>query len=170
MSDSSQNRLPQARSNQNGLLRRVIRKVIVLSVISIAGLIVLSMTASRPNHVGTNNVSLAPVPDSPNCVSSVTEKESHRMDPIDVSGVEDPIAKLKNVIESGFSRAALVTEKDGYLHYEFTSMIFRFTDDVEFLLDTESNVINFRSASRVGYSDMGTNRKRMEQVRVAFKK
>ena len=170
MSDSIQQPQPPSSLSQNDFLRRVIRKVFVLSVIAIAGLVVLSMTASRPNHIGANAGSLAPVPDSPNCVSSVTDKDSHKMSPIDVSGIEDPLEKLKSAIESEFSRAALITEKENYLHYEFTSMIFRFTDDVEFLLDVDNERIDFRSASRVGYSDMGTNRKRMEQIRSAFEK
>jgi uncharacterized protein (DUF1499 family) len=59
----------------------------------------------------------------------------------------------------------LVEEDEAYLHYEFTSLVLRFVDDVEFLFDDESKTIHFRSASRTGYGDLGVNRKRMEQVR-----
>lgn len=150
--------------------RRVIRKVIVLSLISLAGLIVLSMTAARPAHLGNHGGKLAAVPDSPNCVSSMTDKESHKMEPIDVSGVDQPIEKLKSAIESTIPRARLVTEDGNYLHYEFTSLIFRFVDDGEFLLNEDRTAIDFRSSSRVGYSDMGANKKRMEQIRSAMAK
>jgi uncharacterized protein (DUF1499 family) len=62
-------------------------------------------------------------------------------------------------------RTKLVEENDSYLHYEFTSLLFRFVDDVEFLFDDESKTIHFRSASRTGYGDFGVNRRRMEVIR-----
>ena len=90
------------------------------------------------------------------------------MEPIGVAGLDQPMEKLKDAIEETFPRAKLVTEEESYLHYEFTSLIFRFVDDGEFLLDEEGSVINFRSSSRVGYSDMGANRKRIESIRAAM--
>ena len=62
-------------------------------------------------------------------------------------------------------RTKLVEEDESYLHYEFTSLMLRFVDDVEFVFDDESKTIHFRSASRTGYGDLGVNRSRMEQVR-----
>ena len=62
-------------------------------------------------------------------------------------------------------RTKLVEEDESYLHYEFTSLLFRFVDDVEFLFDDDTKTIHFRSASRTGYGDLGVNRARMEQVR-----
>ena len=61
-----------------------------------------------------------------------------------------------------------VTVEDNYLHFEFRSAFFGFVDDVEFLIDPEDHIIHFRSASRAGYSDLGVNRRRMEQLRKAF--
>ncbi len=51
------------------------------------------------------------------------------------------------------------------MHYEFTSFLLRFVDDVEFLFDDETKTIHFRSASRTGYGDLGANRRRMEEIR-----
>ena len=62
-------------------------------------------------------------------------------------------------------RTKLVEEEDAYLHYEFTSLLLRFVDDVEFVLDDETKTIHFRSASRTGYGDFGVNRQRMEEIR-----
>jgi len=62
-------------------------------------------------------------------------------------------------------RTKLVQEDESFLHYEFTSLLLRFVDDVEFLFDDEAKAIHFRSASRTGYGDLGVNRARMEQVR-----
>jgi uncharacterized protein (DUF1499 family) len=71
---------------------------------------------------------------------------------------------LKDIVRT-MPRTKLVEEDESYLHYEFTSMLLRFVDDVEFLFDDESKTIHFRSASRTGYGDLGVNRKRMEEIR-----
>ena len=69
------------------------------------------------------------------------------------------------MIAENWSRATLTDEAESYLRYEFTSLIFRFVDDVEFFVDDVGEVIHFRSASRVGYSDLGANRRRMNQIK-----
>ena len=71
---------------------------------------------------------------------------------------------LKTVIAS-LPRTKLVEEDEAYLRYEFTSLLLRFVDDVEFVFDEETNTIQFRSASRTGYGDFGVNRRRMEDIR-----
>ena len=58
--------------------------------------------------------------------------------------------------------------EERYIHTEFTSAFFRFVDDVEFLLDDGTRTIHVRSASRVGYSDFGVNRRRVEELRSRF--
>jgi len=65
-------------------------------------------------------------------------------------------------------RARVVTEDGCYIHVEFTSFVFRFVDDAEFLLDEAVKTIHVRSASRIGYSDLGVNRKRVEMIRSRF--
>ncbi len=74
---------------------------------------------------------------------------------------------MKRAIAS-MPRTTIVTEEGAYLHVEFRTALFRFTDDVEFVVDPETKQIDFRSASRIGYSDLGTNRRRMEAVRAAY--
>ena len=61
-----------------------------------------------------------------------------------------------------------MSAEGNYLHAEARSFLFRFVDDVEFLVDPQQKLIHFRSASRVGYSDLGVNRARMEQFRKLF--
>ena len=77
--------------------------------------------------------------------------------------------RVRKVV-TGMSRARIVTAEGDYLHVEFRSAVFRFVDDVEFLVDTREKNIHFRSASRMGYSDLGVNRRRMERIRAAFEK
>src|SRR5262249_14745562 len=108
---------------------------------------------------------LAPCPSSPNCVSTRAHDEGHAILPIRYhkSRVEAKEA-LKEVMRA-LPRTKLVEEDEAYLHYEFTSLLLRFVDDVEFVFDDEAKTIHFRSASRIGYGDLGVNRTRMEQVR-----
>ena len=112
---------------------------------------------------------LKPCPESPNCVSTQTQQKSKKMDPIPFElSPKEVIKIIKNVVES-LPNTYLETESTHYLHYTFKSKIFRFTDDVEFLMDTEQKLIHFRSASRTGYSDMGVNKKRMTEIKKTIK-
>jgi uncharacterized protein (DUF1499 family) len=108
---------------------------------------------------------LDPCPSSPNCVSTQALDEGHAIAPFRYrkSRAEAKEA-LKEALRS-LSRTQLVEEDEAYLHYEVTSLLLRFVDDVEFLFDDEAKTIHFRSASRTGYGDLGVNRNRMEQVR-----
>ncbi len=104
-------------------------------------------------------------PSSPNCVSTLATDARHAIAPI---RYRKPKAEAKEVLKEvvrALPRTELVEEDESYLHYEFTSLLFRFVDDVEFLFDDETKTIHFRSASRTGYGDLGVNRKRMEEVR-----
>ena len=158
---------PENGSNKSkpSALGRIGRRLIFLPLLAIAGLYFLSMTSAKPDNLGATDGRLAKCPDSPNCVSSQVDDPSQLMAPISFTctGAEK-LAEIKLLIESDFKRAVLKRETDDYLQYEFSSLIFRFVDDVEFLVDDKNQVINFRSASRVGHSDMGANRKRMKQI------
>jgi uncharacterized protein (DUF1499 family) len=61
--------------------------------------------------------------------------------------------------------AKLIKKEKNYLHFTFRTPILRFIDDVEFELDEKKLLIHFKSASRIGYSDLGANRKRMDMIR-----
>lgn len=79
----------------------------------------------------------------------------------------EAMRRLREVIEA-IPRARIVSQDTHYLHAECTSRLFRFVDDVEFLIDDERKEIHFRSASRAGHSDLGVNRRRMEAITSAF--
>lgn len=111
---------------------------------------------------------LAPCPSSPNCVSSVAPDDAHRVEPIRFTGAPDAaLLRLRTVIEA-MPRARVTRADAGSLHAEFTSWLLRFVDDVDCVVDAAASVIQVRSASRVGYSDLGVNRKRVEAIRAAF--
>lgn len=118
-----------------------------------------------PNNLGVNNGKLAPCPTSPNCVSSQSSDVGHSIAPLTYTSTpEQAIAKLKSVINS-LPRTKIITENKDYLYAEFKSALMGFVDDVEFYLDRKANVIQVRSASRLGQSDLGVNRKRIETIR-----
>lgn len=112
---------------------------------------------------------LKPCPSSPNCVSSLAEEgETHRVPPLSWTGDLAPAkARLRHAVLAA-GNAAFVVEEDRYWHLEFRSRIFRFVDDVEFLFVPQAGLIHVRSASRVGHSDLGVNRKRVEKIRSLF--
>jgi uncharacterized protein (DUF1499 family) len=113
---------------------------------------------------------LKPCPDKPNCVISLDENSSHFMPALAYTGsLQSARKKIKDVV-LGMPRTQLIKEEPHYLHFTFTSRILGFVDDVEFAFEKDAKVIHFRSASRVGYSDLGANRKRMEAISAGFLK
>jgi len=119
----------------------------------------------RPSNLGVSDGKLAPCPNSPNCVSSQSSDATHQIAPLSfTSNPEEAIATLKGIIES-LPRTQIITESQDYLYAEFKSALMGFVDDVEFYLDRKANVIQVRSASRLGQSDLGVNRQRIETIR-----
>jgi alkaline phosphatase D len=111
---------------------------------------------------------LKPCPKSPNCVSTQTDQTDKKRQPIPFSGsAEDARTRLKKLV-GDMPRTELVEEEGHYLHYTFQTWPIPFIDDVEFIIDPDAKVIHYRSASRVGHSDLGVNSRRMEKVVAAF--
>ncbi|MBT8148105.1 MAG: DUF1499 domain-containing protein [Gammaproteobacteria bacterium] len=130
---------------------------------TLACLPLLSACAGEPpQDIGILEGRLANCPDSPNCVCSFESRESHTIAPLQAN-----LAQVQQVL-MGLPEARIVNSEGNYLYAEFTSRIMGFVDDVEFLYDPDSNVTHVRSASRLGYSDMGANRNRIEAIRTAL--
>ena len=122
----------------------------------------------RPENLGLKDGRLADCPASPNCVNTQATDAEHAIAsiPLATSG-EDARSRMRAVIET-LPRTRIVTDEVDYLYVEFRTGVMMFADDVEFFFDEADGVIHFRSASRLGYSDMGLNRRRMEAIRTAF--
>ena len=120
---------------------------------------------------GINNSELAPCPNTPNCVSSQAHDKKHYIEPINFVGTQQQAHdRLLQIIKSE-KRTKIITDHKDYIHVEFASALFRFVDDVEFYFPkqkADETVIHTRSASRVGSSDFGVNRKRIERIRSKF--
>jgi uncharacterized protein (DUF1499 family) len=111
---------------------------------------------------------LPPCPSTPNCVSTQAERAWQRMEPIPYQGSLSAARERMLRVLRALSRTTLVEEGPAVLRAECRTLIFRFVDDVEIRFDDAAKLIHFRSASRLGRSDFGVNRRRMEEVRSAF--
>jgi uncharacterized protein (DUF1499 family) len=109
---------------------------------------------------------LTDCPDSKNCVFSQASRTHQKVEPLKISDEN---------AQTGWNRLIAIIKQQGgeikfndgkYCHAVFTSTLFRFKDDLELLLDQSQ--IHIRSASRAGKSDLGVNRKRVEEIRGLF--
>ena len=118
--------------------------------------------------LGVNNGVLSNCPASPNCVVSQNGDAEHSIDAItynsDRATAKESLLKVLSVVP----RTEVIEETDDYILSESTSRIFKFVDDAEFYFPEDEKVIQVRSASRVGESDLGVNRRRIEQIRLAM--
>ena len=123
----------------------------------------LSACAGQPpENIGVRDGRLTPCPDSPNCVSSFETDETHGIAALaaDLDAIEAVLVDMP--------RTNIVSKQGNYLYVEFTTRVMGFVDDVEFLYDPDSGMTHVRSASRLGYSDLGANRDRIEAIRAAL--
>lgn len=113
---------------------------------------------------------LAPCPNKPNCVSSqaAASDKQHSIEALTYNDEPEQARQRLERAIAGMKRSRLVTREANYWRAEFKSALLRFVDDVEFLFDDNGKRIDVRSASRVGYSDLGVNRKRIEEIRRRF--
>jgi uncharacterized protein (DUF1499 family) len=144
--------------------------IVALSVV-IGGIVTLALlsVASRVRPpLGIHEGRFAALSPMPKGVSSTASDERHRIEPLRFSDPpEQAWARLERLMAS-WPRTRVLSAGEGYLRVECATPVFRFLDDVEFLLDPEAKVIHFRAASRVGLGDLGVNRRRMERIRRAF--
>lgn len=114
---------------------------------------------------------IAGCPSSPNCVSSLAQDEAHRVSPMPLAVAPAAAWALLKQALAGEPRLRIVEQRENpwYLRAEAASRVFGFVDDVEFHIDPEGKTLHVRSASRVGYWDLGVNRRRVERLREALR-
>lgn len=119
-----------------------------------------NFSGTRPNNLGVKDGKLAACPGTPNCVNSQSDGDKEKIEPLPAVSM----AEIKGVVE-GMERTTIIEQTDNYLYAEFKSKLMGYVDDVEFYRDSGANVVHVRSASRLGKSDLGVNRKRVEEIR-----
>jgi uncharacterized protein (DUF1499 family) len=123
-----------------------------------------NFSGTRPTNLGVQDGKLAACPDSPNCVCSQSSAIASKIDPLPMVSI-DLLKKAINSMEG----TTIIEESSGYLYTEFKTKLMGYVDDVEFYFDRSQNVIHVRSASRLGKSDLGVNRKRVEAIRAKLR-
>ena len=153
---------------KKSLATKLLVAAVLVPLIAVGILIMMNLFSKAPENLGIHNGKLADCPKSPNCVCTQATSESHQRAAILCPGdAATTMKRVKSTIGS-MPRTRIVEESENYLRVEFTTAIMRYVDDVEFLIDDSAGVVHFRSASRVGYSDMGANRKRMTAFKEAL--
>jgi len=157
------------------IIKWLVIVVLVLIVAAIAAGQLGLLQGTPPTDLGVRDGKLKPPSMTENSVTSQAalypdhpQRRYADIAPLPVKG-EGPvtIAQIKAIVE-GMDGAKVVKSERGYLYAQFTTKLMRYVDDVEFWFDPAANVIQVRSASRVGRGDLGVNRKRIEAVRAAL--
>lgn len=107
-------------------------------------------------------------PEKPNCVNSQTINDMHKVEAWTVGYPPDETMSRFIVASSRVGKFKIVKKTKNYLHLVFYTALFRFPDDLELFQKNGTFIVHLRSASRVGYSDLGTNRKRIETLKNYF--
>jgi uncharacterized protein (DUF1499 family) len=133
---------------------------------ALLGLLFLPACAGeRPKNLGVTAARLAPCPASPNCVTSDGNDDDRRVSPFALAVSATEAWPVATHAVSELAGARIVAQTDTYLHAECSSRVFGFVDDLELHLRAADKIIGVRSASRVGYWDLGANRRRVEELR-----
>jgi uncharacterized protein (DUF1499 family) len=144
---------------------------VLVALIALTIVIGVSMglfSGTRPGNLGVHDGRLAPPKRTPNNVNSQIDKNAdaeHYIEPLRYTGdAKQAWEALRQVIDS-MPRVKVVTSEPNYLYAEFTTRLMGYVDDTEFYLEEKAGAIHVRSASRLGRSDFGVNRERIEAIR-----
>ncbi len=138
-----------------------------LLVLAGGGVMIVARLVGPQHTLGVNAGRLAPCPATPNCVSSFSTEAQHALPPIAYSGTREAAhERLRTILRT--LGGNLMTVEPDYLHAVFRSRVFGFPDDLEFYLPADQSVIHFRAGARMGRSDLGVNRARMQRITAAM--
>ena len=139
----------------------------VLLIIALLGWFFILGKMSQSGHSpGLVDGKLAPCPDKRNCVCSEFANDSlHYIEPVLIEGrsIESVMATAATMLQD--MGGDIQQQTDSYLAATFSSDLFGFVDDLELRFVSDENLVHIRSGSRVGDSDLGVNRKRVEQFK-----
>lgn len=148
---------------------------IVIALVVITGLLAGQLgllKGTPPNDLGVNDGKLKPPSNTPNSVSSQAslypdhpQRTYADIAPLPMKGnASATLDRIAGIIEA-MDGAKIIEREPGYLYAQFTTRLMKYVDDAEFWFDPDTEVIQVRSASRLGKSDLGVNRERIEFIR-----
>lgn len=145
--------------------------VIIIAVLVAAFAAMLTLQNMKaPTHLGHKNGKLAPMPSKPNAVSSQTAQKDKQVEALAYQGNTSQTLAAVTEVLAAMGNNEIQTQESHYIYTIFTTPTMRYRDDVEILLDEQTQLVHFRSQSRAGYSDMGVNRQRYESFRALYTK
>jgi uncharacterized protein (DUF1499 family) len=157
------------------ILKWLVIVTVVLIVCAIAAGQLGLLKGRAPTDLGAQGGRLKGLSSTPNSISSQAalypdhpQQRYSTIAPLALRGDGlATLAKIKAIVEA-MNGSKIIKSEPAYLYAEFTTPLMKYVDDVEFWFDPSANVIQVRSASRLGKSDLGANRKRVEAVRAAL--
>ncbi|AEV35097.1 protein containing DUF1499 [Pseudovibrio sp. FO-BEG1] len=151
-----------------GLSKMAVIAILLVALVVGVTVKLIWQNSKVPEYVGVHDGQFAPLPNSPNAVSSQAQDASRHVEPLPMLATFGATqAALTNTLEEMGKNK--ISKVDGpYLHAVFTSAQMGYNDDVELWIDEQDRVVHYRSQSRVGYSDMGANRARYDRFRSIY--
>ena len=151
-----------------GGIRIIFKRFARTALILVIAMSILSCASKRPSNLGISGGLLTACPSSPNCVSSDVTDKKHQIEAFMLaSDQSEPWAAIRALVLQ-IPRTKIVKESTDYLHAECQSALLGFVDDLELHHRPNEQIIAVRSASRLGNSDFGVNRRRIELLRASL--
>lgn len=143
--------------------------LLAAAVVVAVGFVALGVLSRRPTRRPDAGPTLAPCPSTPNCVHSGAEPGSRAaIEPFALGDDADAAWRAFGAAVEALPRTTVVDRGDHWLHAESRSALFGFVDDLQAVRDDAAGRIDVRCAARVGTSDLGANRRRVEALRAAY--
>ncbi|MBI9014170.1 MAG: DUF1499 domain-containing protein [Clostridiales bacterium] len=141
----------------------------ILAVVLIVVLVMMSKNMKTP-ELGVEDGLFKPLSSKPNGVSTQTKDEDKLVEPLPFSKDLDSTKALIIEVCKSYGDVKIVKEERNYIHVVFTTGKMKYNDDAEFYFDENSQLVHYRSESRIGYSDMGLNRERYDALASSYNK
>lgn len=149
--------------------------LIVIALVVVAGIVAGQLglfKGATPPDLGVHEGKLKPPSKTPNSVSSQAslypshpQRTYADIAPLALVGNPDDTLERIAEIAAAMDGAKIIKREPDYLYVQFTSRLMKYVDDAEFWFDPATGVIQVRSSSRLGSSDLGVNRERIEFIR-----
>lgn len=148
---------------------------ILFYILGVLGILIIGMIITMvvknnqlPTNLGVTDGQLAAMPKSPNAVSTQTSDAAYYVEPLKMKvDITSTVTAIEKAIK-GYGGGEILIEEDTYIYVVFETGKMHYKDDVEFYIDMEEAVVHYRSASRIGYSDMGLNKERYMALKALY--
>jgi len=141
------------------------RRLLALAFALVLGVSWIACAAPPADDLGIRDGALAPCPSSPNCVSTAARDSRHGTEPLVLAMPAARAWPLVEEVVAALPGTRIVASTPDYIHAESTTRLMGYVDDLELLLQADEGRVAVRSASRTGWSDMGANRARVDELR-----